>query len=470
MLKFAIVVLLAGICGYAVLSDSNRGAYDFQAFYCAGAAARAHANPYLTQPLGACEHRQTDGTYAALPADVVLPAPQPGYDVAAFAALSALPFDRAKAVWGAILAMAIAVAIACVVGATRLPLTTVLAAFLAALVFPAFAFGELFALFAAAACAAMFFAARGKWAAAGIAAALSLVEPHLGLPLCLALAFWRPRTCAALGVTIALLVAVSAGTLGVRASLEYATLVLPLHAFAEISSDAQLSLSAVLHAAGIADTLAVQIGVLSYLASCLFGIRLGEMLAARWRDDAFLVAVPAAFATIGGTFIHVTELFAAIPLALLLAARDGRYRGLATCALVLLAVPWFTALEPGNALALAALGAIVTSYLVWRGENARMSAALAACALAFAVLFAAPRFAGDRTPHTPAPARITATAYPQESWQAWNYRALSTGSTVVWLLRGLSWTGLTLLAAAAALSRRDEAWSPAPAQSTPSAR
>lgn len=470
MVKFAIVVLLAGICGYAVLSDSNRGAYDFQAFYCAGAAARAHANPYRTQPLGACEHRQTDGTYAALPADVVLPAPQPGYDVAVFAALSALPFHRAKAVWGAILAMAIAVAIACTVRATRLPLATVLAAFLAALVLPAFAFGELFALFAAAACAAMFFASREKWTAAGIAAALCLVEPHLGLPLCLALVFWRPQTRAALGVTVALLIAVSAGTLGVRASLEYATVVLPLHALAEISSDAQLSLSAVLHAAGIDDTLAVQIGALSYLAACLLGIRLGEMLAARWRDDAFLVAVPAAFATIGGTFIHVTELFAAIPLALLLVARAVRYRGLAACALVLLAVPWFTALEPGNALALAALGAIVTLYLVWRGENARIAAALAACALAFAVLFAAPQFAGDGSPHTPAPARITGTAYPQESWQDWNYRALSTGSTVVWLLRGLSWTGLALLAAAAAVSRRKAALSPVPARSIPSAR
>lgn len=464
------MLLIAALFGYVLLRDSNRGAYDFQAFYCAGAAVREHANPYRTQPLGACEHRQTDGTYAALPADVVLPAPQPGYDLAAFAALSALPFDSAKAVWGAILAMAIAAAIACAVLATRLPLATVLAAFLAALALPAFAFGELFALFAAAACAAMFFASREKWTAAGIAAALSLVEPHLGLPLCIGLAFWRPRTRAALGLTVALLAAVSAGTIGARTSLEYATAVLPLHALAEISSDAQLSLSAVLHAAGINDRLAVQVGALSYIASCVLGIWLAEILSARWRDDAFLIAVPAAFATIGGTFIHVTELFAAIPLALLLVAHAVRYRGLVGCALLLLAVPWFTAVEPGNALALAALGAIVTLHLARRGLDARIAAALAASALAFTILFAAPHFAGDRTPHTPAPARINGTAYPQESWQAWNYRALSTGSTVVWLLRGLSWTGLILVAVVSAVSRRDAAWSPAPAQSTPSAR
>lgn len=467
---YAALFLVAAVFGCLLLSGANRGAYDFQAFYCAGAAVRAHADPYKTQPLGACEHRYTDGTYAALPPDVVLPAPQPGYDMAAFAALSALPFDRAKALWGALLAIALTSAIVCTFAATRAPLGTVIAAFLCSLVLPALAFGELFALFAAAACAAMYLASREKWNACAVAAALSLVEPHLGLPLCLALAFWKPQTRAALALSLCALFAIATATLGAAANLEYATVILPLHALAELSSDAQLSLSAVLHAVGLRDAVAVQLGTLSYILAGAAGIRLAGVLAARFGENAFVVAVPAAFATIGGTFMHVTEVFAAAPLALLLLERVAAARTFVTACLVLLAVPWFIAVEPGNALALAVLGALAAFYLVWEREQPRLAAALAAGALTFFVLFAAPSFGAGKLPRTPAPVAITAATYPQTSWRAWNDRALSGGSATVWLLRGLSWTGLLLLACGAvAFSRRDAALSPAPAQSTLSA-
>lgn len=457
MAKLALLFLAAGIFGLFVSSGPNRGAYDFQAFYCAGAAVRAHADPYRTQPLGECEHGHTDGTYAQLPRGVVLPAPQPGYDMAAFAAVSALPFDRAKALWGAFVTMALAVAIACAVWATGAPLGVAVAAFIASLVMPALAFGELFAFFAAATCAAMYFASRERWTAAGVCAALSLVEPHLGLPVCVGLAIWKPQTRAALSLTAAALGALAVGTLGAAPALEYVTRVLPLHALAEISSDAQLSLSAVLHAAGVPDALAVQIGTLSYAVAAIAGIALSRTLATRLRNDGFLVAVPAAFAIIGGSFIHVTEFFAAIPLALLLLACDPSSK-VTTTALVLLAVPWFTAVEPGNVLALALLGAAAAFYLVWRRENEKLLAAFAAAGFAFAVLLAAPHFAAGNAPGTLAPTPIAGDAYPQASWQAWNYRMLSTASATVWALRAFSWTGLALLV-----------WSAAARRSTPSA-
>lgn len=460
----AALALLAAGCGFFISSNADRGAYDFQAFYCAGAAVRAHADPYKAQPLGACERRVTSGTYAALPADVILPAPQPGYDLAAFEAISALPFDRAKALFGALLAIALTLAVVCVWAATQAPLGIVLAAFVASLVMPALAFGELFAFFAAAACAALYFASRGQWSAAGAAAALSLVEPHLGLPICAALIIWKPQTRAAMVITIAALLALAVATLGVGPNLEYVAVVLPLHSLAEISSDAQLSLSAILHAAGVSDAAAIQIGTLSYLALAALGVLVARALSERAHNDTFLVGVPAAFAAIGGTFIHVTELFAAIPLALLLRHRSA-------AALVLLAVPWFTALEPGNALAFALLGAIATSYLTWCRKGAQIVTAFAAGAFAFGVLYGAPKLVHGNAPHSPPPTRISDSSYPQASWQAWNYRALSTNSDVVWLLRGLSWVGLLVLAATAVqVSRRAAAPIPAAAQSTPSVR
>lgn len=450
---FMLLMLLAGSCGFVLLRAPDRGAFDFQAFYCAGAAMRSGADPYRTEPLGECEHRQTNRTYAALPADVVLPAPLPGYDIAAFALLALLPFALAKAVWGAVLAIAIGSAIVAAAGATRAGPVMALFALTAALVFPALAFGELFALFAAASCAAMYFASKQRWRAAGIAAALSLVEPHLGVPLCLALLLLRPQARVPLLATLAALTAIALGTLGVHANLEYVTTVLPLHALAEIGSDAQLSVSTVLHAGGIPDRIAVFVGTLFYAAAAIAGIALGNALAVRTRQQAFLVAVPAAFAVMGGTFIHVTEIFAAVPLALLFATIRTRYAAACSVALILLSVPWYMALERGNAAAFAGLGAVVVFYLAWRTTR-NLYVPVAGAALAFALLFAAPGITAPAS-HVRAPSPITDASYPQASWQAWTSRELSSGSAASWVLRSLSWCGLLLLGAGTALLVRD---------------
>jgi hypothetical protein len=451
---FAAVMLLAASCGYILLASRDRGAFDFQAFYCAGSAARAGADPYRTQPLGACEHRESAGTYAALPANVVLPAPQPGYDIAAFALLSLLPFQTAKAVWGALLAAAIFIAVLATIGATRAPPDEVAIAFAVSLVFPALAFGELFALFAAAACAAIYFAAIGRWSAAGIAGALCLIEPHLGLPVCFALAIWRPQTRAAIAAMIAGLAGIAIAMLGVHANAEYVATVLPLHALAELGSDAQLSISTLLHAAGLPDGIATLGGVAFYAALAIAGIVLGRMLAARSGSDAFIPAVPAAFAAMGGTFIHVTEIFAALPLALLLVTERTRYRAIFTGALLLLAVPWYMALERGNAAGFAGLAAVVVFYLAWRRMRTIAGAAVIGT-VTWALLLAAPTVTGLPALHAHAPVAITDTSYPQASWQAWVDRELSSGSAASWFLRGLSWSGLLLLGAGTVLVLRD---------------
>ncbi|HEY9179759.1 MAG TPA: glycosyltransferase 87 family protein, partial [Candidatus Baltobacteraceae bacterium] len=385
----AALMLAAGYCGFLVMRAPDRGAFDFQAFYCAGAAVREHADPYRTQPLGACEHRQTRGSYAALPPDVVLPAPQPGYDVAPFALLSFLPFATAKAVWGAALAIALALAIVAAYGATRARAGTVVMALIASLVFPALAFGQIFAIFAAAACAAMFFAATQRWSAAGIAAAISLVEPHFGLPLCAALFVLRPQARVALAAAIAALAVTALAVLGVHANVEYVTSVVPLHALAELGSDAQLGVPTLLHAAGVPARIALLCGMLVYAAAVVVGVALGGVLASHTRVDALVAAGPVAFAVMGAAFVHVTEVFAAVPLALLLASMRTRRRSLFAAALVFLSVPWYMALERGNAIAFAVLGAAVVTYLAWRTAKNPYAAA-AAGALAFALLFAVP--------------------------------------------------------------------------------
>lgn len=451
---FAAVMLLAAICGYILLRSPDRGAFDFQAFYCAGSAARAGADPYRTQPLGACEHRESAGTYAALPADVVLPAPQPGYDIAAFALISLLPFESAKAVWGALLAVAIAIAMLAAIGATRASPGEVVMALAVSLVFPALAFGELFAVFAATACAAMYFAAIGRWNAAGIAGALCLVEPHLGLPVCIALALWRPQTRAAMAASVVALGGISVALLGVRANVEYVTIVLPLHALAELGSDAQLSVSTLLHALAVPDGLATIGGAVFYVIAAVAGIVLGRMLAARSGSDAFIPAAASAFAAMGGTFIHVTELFAAVPLALLLVRARTKYCPAFTAALVLLAVPWYMALERGNAAGFAGLAALVVFYLAWRRTRSILGAA-ALGAVTCALLLAAPTVTGLPALHARPPLPIADASYPQAGWQMWIVRELSSGSAASWVLRAMSWSGLLLLGAGTVLVLRD---------------
>jgi hypothetical protein len=438
-IRFALVV--SAVLGFVLMSDAHRGAYDFQAFYCSGMALREHANPYLTEPLRTCEHAQTDGTYAALPANVALPAPQPPYDIALFAPLSVLPFAVAKAVWGAVLATACALAIIALVKVVRVSPALAFMAFAASLILPSFAFGQLFPLYAAACMLAALFAQRGRWALCGIAAAACLVEPHLGLPVCVTLAFWNARSRVAIAVSAAALAAIAVVTAGWHVCAEYVTAVLPLHALSEIGSDAQLSLAAALHQLGVSPAQALYAGESSYVAMLLLGVWLGRVLSLRSNDDALLVAVPAAFALIGGTFIHATEMFAAIPLALLL-SRAQAYRTVASIALVLLSIPWFTVLDGGMPLAFAVLAAVVVFYEVWEaGRRQIVPAVCASAAASIALLTAA-----SRKPYAHAAlAHAAAGAYPQASWQALTQQTLSTGAAVTWALRVPSWTGLVIL-------------------------
>src|SRR5579884_1561266 len=56
---------------------------DFTAFYCAGSVVRAHADPYLVEPLRGCERGLDE--FPGAPAWHVVPAPFPGYVLAIFA-------------------------------------------------------------------------------------------------------------------------------------------------------------------------------------------------------------------------------------------------------------------------------------------------------------------------------------------------------------------------------------------------
>jgi len=443
-------VLIAAVLAFTVAESLTTSAFDFRAFYCAGAVVREHANPYRTEPLHSCQQTRTDGYYAAFSRAVALPAPLPGYDFALFAPLSQLSFSAAKAVWNVILVAAIAVAIIALVRLSGLPTLTVFVALWLCLVYPSIEYGEIIPIAIAAICLAAVFARQNRWTAAAVAAAVAMVEPHLGLPVCVVLALWAPRTRITLAVCGLVLAILAWATLGLAQNVEYFRTVLPLHALSELGSDAQLSVSVLLHYLGFGDILAVRLGGLWYLAMIVTAAFASRALVRSFSDRAFFVTVPAAFAVVGGAFIHVTDMVAAVPLAMLAYKRFPQHRPAISLALILLALPWWhlALLVHQQQFALIPMTAAVGLYLGWQlsGGDARFG--LGTC---IAVLIALLGINGwyvrsSDAYHRTAPAvHITMDrSYPEASWAWTNAKFISTGVPASWALRGLTWLGLVV--------------------------
>lgn len=446
------VILLTAVFFLAMTAAYSTN-FDFRAFYCAGAALRAHADPYQTEPLHTCERTQTDQRFSLFVRDVTLPAPQPGYDIAGFAVLSLFPFKVASRIWIVLLLASMFVAILATLRLSQTPFVVVLAAFWLSLGIASIYLGELIPICVAAICVSAFAAQRCAWNVAGIAAAASLVEPHLGIPICITLALWAPRARLALGIAVLALVTISFAALGLERNVEYVTAVLPAHALSEIGSDAQLSLSAVLHALGLSDGVALRIGTLSYIALTVAATFLARSLRARFADNAFLVAVPAALSVIGGVFMHVTEIVLAIPLLLLLLKQPAIQRIPLVIALALLAVPWWSLATPMllGASTGTLLAAVTVAYLVWYYSNANAGVALlAGIATAFSVTALLQWHHVMSPPHSLVhpPLAVVSSKYPETGWAWFNLVYMSTGSAPTWLLRSLTWIGLLLVASA----------------------
>lgn len=435
-------------------------AFDFRAFYCAGTAAAAHADPYLTQPLHSCEVSRTDGTFSAFARAVTLPAPLPGYDIAAFVPLSHMPFAGAKALWTIVLACAAAAAILALSKVTSLPAAFVFSLLWLSLIFPSLAYGELIPVSIAGVCIAAWCAREGRWACAAIGALVALAEPHIGLPVCLALAVWQPRARLPLLAGGAALGALSIATLGVQQNLEYFASVLPMHAVSELGSDAQLSLSVILHYAGVPDAAATAVGAASYAAMAVISIRTCGIVARRLSNPAYIVALPAALSVIGGSFIHVTDFAAALPLALLVSNDIPRMRSAIVTAVILLALPWWQlalVLHQGLSVVIV-MAAAVAFYAGWKLTGQHIAAACVFATAAAALLAGTNHWyvqSSDAYHRTAPVVRITIDRrYPEASWAWVTQKFISTGLPASWVLRLPSWSGVIIVTCSALSASR----------------
>lgn len=336
------LLAIAALRDFARLGDALpwRQLYDFADFYCAGTALDRGADPYRYEPLHRCEH----GVNASAPfrADPgrVIPAPLPPYDFPPFMLAAHVSFTTARTIAAIAILCAVAVAVAAL-ALVDIPIDVAALALALPAGYVLLNAGQIvpFALAALALCGAAL--ARKRDALAGVLAGLTLIEPHLGLPVCAAAFAWAPRSRAALVATCAALAAIAVAVAGLPAIGEYVSRVLPAQAAAESGYAYQYGFTYLLRALGMPQVPALALGDASYAAALVGGIWLGGSVARTLGRREIVAYLPAAFSVIGGPYVHMVDLPFAVPAALSLATHlRGRDEAVATVALCLLAVPW----------------------------------------------------------------------------------------------------------------------------------
>lgn len=339
-----VVVLCQQVAAHVRSDGVPISGNDFPAFYCAGTAVLAHADPYAVEPLRSCEHALPQGS--DLPRQYVTPAPLPPYALDLFALLAELPYRIAAWIAFGILGAGfiwLAVALGRV---TQLPSGAIAASLLFSAGLSSLVFGQIpsLATLAVVLCGAAL--VRGDDARAALWAAAATIEPHIGAPVAISLFLFRPAARAWLLGFGALCAAASVLAVTPHGALAYLTTVLPAHARAELLTVDQFSLSHLLAIAGASDRMALALGTISYLLTLALGV-VAASAASRRLDVAALAFIPAATSLLAGTFVHQIELVAALPAAFLCISRGTpalAWTGRLVVAVVA-AVPFIVALE-----------------------------------------------------------------------------------------------------------------------------
>jgi glycosyl transferase family 87 len=460
--QFVLLLLMVAL-GIAAARDFSRlGAAlpwrtmdEFADFYCAGLAFDRGANPYTYEPLHACEHRFNTGQsfrgrlFAGNPA-IAVPAPQPPYDFVPFMALARANFSVARAIDAAAIVLAVALS-ALALSAIGVPLALSVAVFALSTGYVELNTAQIvpFALLALVLCGLAL--ERGRDRLAGVLAALTAIEPTVGLPVVLATSLFVPRARWALALAVAALLALAGAIAGPNGVFEYISKVLPAHSQSELLFPFQYSLTSALATLGVTSTAARAAGVASYVLLLAVALVIAPRTSAQLQSRALLVFVPALCCVIGGAFLHQEELCFAIPAVTLLAwGTTGRQRTIATIALCLLAVPWI-AVWGAKQLFLASLLVVATILAQVRLELRASLITLCAIAAAIYCFELAP-------PKLPVPARMPAIYAASElvslEWR--DYTALRSTHDPLWFaIKVPAWAALSAsLAIAASISRR----------------
>jgi hypothetical protein len=313
---------------------------DFVDFYCAGRAIGDKQNPYTYEPMHACEHRLVDTDAFRLNPSYAIPAPQPPYDFPPFVLLAKMEYAQARLI-GAIAIVAAVLLAALGLARLRVPLDVALVALALPVGYVQVNAGQivpfefLFLILAGVALSAR------RDVLAGICAALTTVEPNVGLFVCAAVFLFVPRARWTLAIAAPVLAAIGFMVVGPATFMQYVAHVLPAQAAAEVEFPFQYSLTWAVHYLGVPAGIAQALGTASLFAMFLVGLWLAPRVARDLDRRELLVFVPAACAVIAGSYVHSAELCFAIPAALVFATTlTGGLKTVSAAALCALTIPW----------------------------------------------------------------------------------------------------------------------------------
>jgi len=372
----ALWLVLAAFSIWYVVASARYAHVDFIAFYCAGGAVAQGADPYRQMPLNACEHALASGGIYASP--VTVPAPLPPYALLGFSVLSRLPFLVAYLAFAALLAGAL---IAGTLLMRRLgvpPLLTV-----AAMAYPAvdsLRQGQPVLIVFLAVVLTAWALSRGRDRLAAVCSFAALIEPHIGLPLILALFLWRPKLRLLLVLAAFVSAGLSVAAVGLPVTLEYVTSVLPLHAASELLWVTQLSSAYALAVFGTPARIALELSTIQYFATVALGVYVAGRAARTRRAPELIALIPPLFGALGGPYIHAGLLPVALPIALVVAVRTRR--ATAYLCLAAIAIVWLSVSEPVDYVL--SLATAATIAYVWRA-NAVVSLVAALCVTAIGI-------------------------------------------------------------------------------------
>lgn len=391
---------------------------DFRAFYCGSHVALHGADPYLQEPLYACESSaEASPLIFHTSRNIAFPDPFPGYALAAFAPLAALPLGIAAALWFLILVAAIVLTL---VAFERLAHANVwMLALVATLnTLPALALGQVTPVVLAALSWAALALESQRFYAATALLGVAALDPHVAIAALLSVLVWEARAripLLALGCVLAI-VSIAFG--GFSQTVEYVERVLPAHALSELHHSAQLGLSALLYQAGATVHDARQLGTLQYLLFLVAAVAsAGRMVSATGRR-AMIVVWPVSVVAIGGTFAHDQHVALIIPFTLVMLDVFPNV-AIVQAAFVSSCLPWFALVESRELWPAGMIAAIAVTFLGVRTSLARRLAALAVIAGlvvgANALTQGLPRIDWNRVPERiPAPANALA----EQSWKS----------------------------------------------------
>lgn len=367
LLPAVVAAAFASIAGYTIANPPHITAtyLDFNAFYCGARILGDGGDPYRYEPLHSCE---VANLRPATP-NAVVPAPLPPYALAAFLPISRLVYPRAQFAWWLLLIAGGMLILWVLLERTALPLLVVAACVLVGMVLPSLIVGSLALVPIALLCLSAVALLRGRWTAAAVLQGCACIEPHVAAPVLLATFVFVPRMRLRIAYVAAAILIASVFAGGARLNIEYATNVLPAHAVSEINNGEQYGLSALLRAVGLAERTAALIGNAQYLLFVVAGLCLVRGLHRKMPESA--VFVPMALAVTGGPFIHVTQIGAAIPLALALAARTRTAVAWAGVTLIAVAIPWQASIGFGGVVAaIVLLVVLLYNRIPWAGAFA----------------------------------------------------------------------------------------------------